>query len=174
MAMKRLLSLTALSLFAGIASAQVAPAWEVSGGYQFVRGFDPCCSSANGFSTAVQENKNSWFGGVFDLGASFQTNGPVRQQLFTFMFGPQVTYRKSSSLQPFARAVIGGARYSITNGANDTNLAFGGGVGVDVHMTSKVYFRVNADFVRTAFFGQVQKYAQTGAGIVYRIGSTEK
>lgn len=172
--MKRLLSVTALSLFAGIASAQVAPAWEVSGGYRFVRGFDPCCSNANGFSAAVQENKNSWFGGVFDVGASFQNNGPVRQQLFTYMFGPEFTYRKSSRLQPFARALIGGARYSITNGANDTNLAFGGGAGIDVRMTSSFYFRANADFVRTAFFGQVQKYAQASVGVVYRIGSTER
>ena len=108
------------------------------------------------------------------MGASFKSENAIRQQLLTFMAGPQFTYRKSSVIQPFVRALIGGARYNVTNVTHDTNLAFGGGGGVDIRMSRSLYFRVNADFLRTALFSDVQKFAQGSAGIVYRIGSTER
>ena len=90
------------------------------------------------------------------------------------MGGPQLTLRKSTAVQPFVRALIGGGRINITNGPNDTNLAFGGGGGVDFRLTPRLYLRVNADFVRTAFFSSVQKGVQTGAGLDYRFGDLRR
>ena len=164
----------ALSLLAGIGFAQNTPDWEVYGGYRFVRAFEPSPANANGFSAAGQQNTNSWFGGVLEVNAFFQSKPAIRNQLVTIMFGPQFTCRKSRSLQPFFRALIGGARASVTDGPTGTGLALDGGVGVDVRMTSNVFFRVNADFLRTAVSGQVQKDVQAGAGIVYCISSAEK
>ena len=167
--MKKLFGVAvAILLFAGLAIAQNSPAGEVLGGYQFTRLFHPFDENLNGFSAGLQQNVNSWFGGEFDLGASFHTN----EKFFTFMFGPQFTYRKSSSLQPFVRVQIGGARDSITNGQNDTNLALGGGGGVDVRMSRKLYFRGKADFVETFLFNQHQRYIQATIGIGYRFGTT--
>ena len=164
----------ALSLLAGVGFAQNTPDWEVSGGYRYVRAFDPSPVNASGFSAAAQENMNSWFGAVVEAGASFQSQPAIRNQLVTFMFGPQLTSRKSSRLQPFVRAMIGGARVTVTDGPSGTGLALDGGAGADVRMAANVFLRINADFLRTAVSGQVQKDVQAGVGIVYCIGRTNR
>lgn len=76
-------------------------------------------------------------------------------QLYTFMFGPQITFRKNAFVQPFVRPMIGGVRDRvklnlIENGvkllpsdlnADETGLALGGGGGVDIRITNRVYAR---------------------------------
>ncbi len=169
--MKRLFVVALASmLLSGLASAQSTPAWELSGGYLRTRQFDPCCGNANGFTVSLQENRNNWFGGVFEFGLSLAPHNEA--QFFTFMFGPQVTYRKSSVLQPFVRGLIGGARDSVTNGPNDTGFAVNGGAGLDIRVSQRVFFRLNTGFIRTSVFGTTLKFGQAGAGVVYRFGST--
>jgi opacity protein-like surface antigen len=213
----------------GLAVAQESPQWEVSGGYQYTRvdvasvpaqanlftesaGIPnlniPSSVNASGFNFGVQENLNSWFGGIFQFSGSYptlnlnitpqllasgvQTSVPnatyiaqSKGQLYTFMFGPQFTLRKNPYIQPFVRVMLGGARDSLKlnvaeNGAkllasdlqtDDTGLALGGGAGVDIRITNRVYFRAAGDVVRTTLFNDTEKNVCISAGITYRIGS---
>jgi opacity protein-like surface antigen len=218
------LSLCAVS---GLAMAQEAfRDWEVSGGYQYMRAdlaslpaqmnlltestgipnFNiPPKLNANGFNASLQENMNSWFGGVFDFSAAFPsltmnvtpqvlaagivptvTNAAFtaigKAQLYTFLFGPQFTLRRSSHVEPFVRVMVGGAHGRvdtslIENGAKlldtvtgDTSVAFSGGGGVDIRITDRVYFRIAADLVRTELFNDTQENIRATAAITYRIG----
>jgi hypothetical protein len=221
-----------LSLFgvAGLATAQEElPVWEVSGGYQYMHtdlaslpaqmnlltesaGIPnlnlPSGQNANGFNASLQENLNSWFGGVFDFSAAFPnlsmnvtpqvlaagvTVNPrvpnptftalAKEQLYTFLFGPQFTLRRSPYIQPFVRVMAGGAHAGVDtslalNGAklddthtSDAGVAFSGGGGVDVRVTDRVHFRVAADLIRTGFFKDTQENVRATATLTYRVGN---
>jgi len=67
----------------------------------------------------VQENINRWFGGVVEVSGTYLTNrillgqsGGVdvtlrtRLHSYTFMAGPQLTFRSSSTFQSFVRALL--------------------------------------------------------------------
>jgi opacity protein-like surface antigen len=82
------------------------------------------------------------------------------------MGGPQLTLRRSSRFQPFARALFGGARYSdstniLANNVplisdvkeSDSGFALGGGGGTDVAFSSHLGLRVTVDYIRTARLG---------------------
>jgi opacity protein-like surface antigen len=152
--LKRLLGLivfmcSGLSL---VAQVQVKH-WEIYGGYQYLRidtgyvqtGFNllreafPAVfppltfnrhQNLNGWTAGLQENVNSWFGGVIEASGGYRTtnsdvtslekilglptNGITytdRTKLRTYLLmgGPQFTYRRMSKLQPFARVLVGAA-----------------------------------------------------------------
>ena len=168
----------------------------------------PSKLNGNGFTASVQENLNSWFSGVLDVSGAFSnlnmdTTAEVlaagaipalpnasftemwKQQLYTFLFGPQFTLRRSPYIQPFIRVLAGGAHTAINanlaeNGAklyendlrtSDASVAFGGGAGADIRVTDRVYFRLAADLIRTTLFNDTQDNVRVAAGITYRIGS---
>ena|SRR5579863_4945230 len=136
-----------------VAVAQETPAWELNVGYQYFRAdtnavqkladsltnsFTPplprinagSSLSMNGGDFAVEENKNSWWGGTFDFGADYgnrhidlsqvaaslglvppgtSVTAHFTPTIYTFTGGPQFHYRKSERFQPFARILFGGA-----------------------------------------------------------------
>ena len=213
---------------AGLALAQDASQWEVSGGYQLTR-VDlaslparvnlltqsaqipslnvPSKLNSIGFDASLQENLNRWFGGVFDFSAAYPSltrnvtpqalailpgasvlptltnasyTGIAKGQLYNFLFGPQFTLRRSSRIQPFVRVLVGGSHGRtdanvVYNGvklyqtlANDTSVAFGGGGGVDIKVTDRVYFRAAADLIRTSLFNDTEENVRATAAISYR------
>lgn len=112
---------------------------------------------------------------------NFKANG----QLYNFMFGPQFTLRSSPTVQPFVRLLIGLARENfdenVSQGGapllgkdmrvNDSGLAIGAGVGMDIRMTNQVYMRLAGDYERTPVFNNTQNNFMVSADITYRIGS---
>jgi opacity protein-like surface antigen len=155
---------------------------------------------SSGFNFGLQENLNGWFGGVFNFSASYpmqNTDFPLaapiyttesKGQLYTFMVGPQFTLRKNPYVQPFVRVLIGGGRDHLKSDireiggailpssavqADETGLALGGGAGVDVRLTHRVYARLSGEWVRTALFNDVQNNVFWSAGITYRFGQHE-
>jgi opacity protein-like surface antigen len=200
------------------AAAQDNPQWEVFGGFQYTRfstgvaqtslnaateflGVPPLSLGPHlnltGWNTSLQENRNSWFGGVIDFSGNYITKSFVllqvpgttdtfrnRIRFYTFMAGPQVTMRRSGRLQPFARALLGGARLKVedtglVNGApatstlsgGETGFAMGGGGGVDFHFARHVAVRLAGDYIRPYLGGESEGHFRVSGGVAFRIGS---
>lgn len=150
----------------------------------------------DGWNASLQENRNRWLGGVVDFSGSYVTKSLVvlqvpgttdtlrnRMRFYTFMAGPQVTMRRSGRLQPFARALIGGARLKVedtalTNGAQaaptlaggETNFALGGGGGVDFHIARHFAVRAVGDYIRPYLLGMSEGHFRVSGGLTYRVG----
>ena len=216
--MKTCLICLLLFFLATASFAQDNPQWEVFGGFQYTRfstgvaqsslnaatqllGLPPLSLgphlNLSGWNTSLQENRNSWLGGVVDFGGSYVTKSFIvlrvpgttdtlrnRTRFYTFMAGPQVTMRKSSRLQPFARALVGGARLKVEdtgleNGAPATNtlsggetgFAIGGGGGVDYHFARYIAVRAVGDYIRPYLGGMSEGHFRVGGGVAFRIGS---
>ena len=150
-----------------------------------------------GWNFSGQENKNSWLGGVVDFSGNYVTKNFIilqvpgttdtlrnRIRFYTFMAGPQVTMRRSGRLQPFARALFGGARLKVNdtglvNGAQatptlsggETGFAMGGGGGFDFHFARYVAVRVAGDYIRPYLAGESEGHLRVSGGLAFRIGS---
>jgi opacity protein-like surface antigen len=197
------------------------PQFELFGGFQFFRqdttfvqdqldllhaqnpAFVPAVSfgahqNLKGWNGTVQENVNSWLGGVADFSGNYYTrnisagqvspgvNGVVATnlRLYTLMGGPQFSYRHSSRIQPFARALIGAAFLNITENAlenhvvvdgpfkfDDTGFAVGAGGGADFWFSRWAGLRFSADYLRTYQFSATMNNIRGSVGLVFRIGS---
>src|SRR5262245_18036840 len=115
--MRKLFIITALTLALPIiAQAQEAPRVEVFGGYSYLRladsGLDGQDRELNGYnvagaitvlkkSLALKADVSGHFG---DVNAGIIS---IDQRQTLFMFGPQLTLRKSERFQPFAHALFG-------------------------------------------------------------------
>ena len=178
--MRRLLCLVGVVLvFALSAAAQNAPKAEVAFGYSYVRanaggeGFN-----LHGGSGQIAGNVNDWFGIVADFGGHrlSQTIGgvDVTGTLFTYAFGPRISYRKHERVTPFVQALFGGARLRVealgtSESENAFAMALGGGFDVKVRQNVAIRL-VQAEYVLTRFGGESQNNARISAGIVFRWG----
>jgi membrane-associated protease RseP (regulator of RpoE activity) len=160
----------------------------------------------NGWNLAVQGNVNPWIGLVADVSGNYRTKSfdvssqaqalglgditlilPVVGQAYTIMGGPQITNRRRSAVQPFARALFGMATASartspVINGAqlfaplnlqvhdNGFGLAVGGGA--DVRVSKNIYARVSVDYLRSSLFTVTENNVRASVGLVVRIGHT--
>jgi hypothetical protein len=126
--------------------------WEVSGEYKFTR----------------------WFGGIADFSGHYgsvrdEANPaqafPASTNVHAFLFGPQVSL--PARVSPFGHILGGVARVSGLNQAdNPPTLALGGGL--DLTVNPKLALRVvQADFVRTYFFGAIDNY-RISTGVLLR------
>ena len=151
--------------------------------------------SLHGWNFGAEEDTLApWFGVVVDVSGSYGTNnidlGSVagittktrtRLRFYTFTGGPQFTLRRSSRVQPFVRALLGGAWESFSANVlvnnvplfgevkeKDEGFAYGGGGGADFFFSRKVGLRVAVDIIRTPFFNDTQNNLRGDAGLVFR------
>jgi opacity protein-like surface antigen len=148
----RTLTLFVLVIGTTAASAFAQGTWDVIGSYQYTRvdqsetaaeskqftettglpTANPASSvNASGFSFGLQNNINSWFGGILTVGGAYpnvNTNitalelasgatpatpnstyiAKTNEQVYTFLFGPQFTLRpRNRNFQPFVRVLFG-------------------------------------------------------------------
>jgi opacity protein-like surface antigen len=157
------------------ARAQTTPQVEMMGGYSYLRAdMGGADTSLHGWDFSFAENINSWLGGKADFGGFYGSPGSTRVNTHTFMFGPQFSYRKSSTITPFAHVLIGGMRASrgylgISEAKTDFAAAFGGGLDLKVH--DNVAIRViQAEYVVTPYLDLRQDNVRVSAGIVLRFG----
>src|ERR1700722_1823769 len=81
-------------LFAGAASAQDYPKVEAFGGYSFARlSTDGFGVNINGGSASVAYNLNSYLGVVGDFGGYHGGSDFGNGDLYTYLFGPKISYR---------------------------------------------------------------------------------
>jgi opacity protein-like surface antigen len=160
----------------------------------------------HGWNFGADENINNWLGGVVDASGGYGTRSlditalakaegfivppnvrlTVRTRLRTFTItgGPQFTLRRSSHLQPFARALFGGAFFNdsinvLENNVpqfselkeDDSGFTLGGGGGINIYFSRHVGIRLAADYLRSTLFNDTQNNFRGTAGLVFRLGS---
>jgi opacity protein-like surface antigen len=209
-----MLMLASLTAFA----QNTAPAGEIYGGYQYARLDTGAAQDAlnlaaleagvpppdfgrhqnlSGWSFGLQENFNSWFGGIVDVSGGYHTNKNltvttgnvtttlrVRIHSYTFMGGPQFTMRRSATFQPFVRGLVGGGFFNASANilmnnvqtipeikTDDDSFALGGGAGTDINFSRRLGMRVALDYVRTGFYNDNQNNLKGSVSLVFRWGS---
>jgi len=170
---------------AGSAFAQDQPRGEVAGNYTYIRinpGGGASSRDCHGGGGSFAGNLNSYFGVVGEFAGCKVTGLPsgLSEHAFTYVFGPRLTYRGHGGFEPFAEALFGGARITISvpgasTSQNGFAMALGGGV--DYKLTRSVAIRlIQADYLysRVNFPGSGlpthQNNARIQAGIVFRFG----
>lgn len=129
-------------------------------------------SNFNGWNAEAQYNANRWLGLVADFSGHYGEpltvssgsgiTGLPGGNEYSFLFGPVVTYKSHSRLEPFAHALFGFDRMSLTAGSftglttaasgSMTDSAFGMtlGGGIDYKLFSRVAIRLGqADYFYT-------------------------
>jgi opacity protein-like surface antigen len=206
-AFRILVVLAACLCFAGVAMAQDTPVVDLFGGYTFIHfnggsgvvssvsgATTTLTSNINGGSGSVAYNVNKWFGLAADFGGSEITTANlsglpsvnVSSTLFTYLFGPRVSYRGWKTFTPFAQVLVGGAHVSnitskgvrIAKAENAFAMTAGGGL--DWNVTKVIAVRVvQAEYLLTRFTDPFSLTGASGtqnnfrlsAGIVFRLGS---
>ena len=130
----------------------------------------------NGGSASVAFNFNRYLGIVGDFGgyddSQLQLTGTgVNQPLvvnssgtvYTYLFGPRLSYRNQTRFTPFAQALAGGVHASAVTVNNcagagctvlpvQSSFAFTGGGGLDIRLTHRISIRpVQAEYMLTRF-----------------------
>ncbi len=180
-----LLGFCAISVAAPSATAQ-ADKFEFGIDYNYVRANGPpggCgCFSMNGGNAWAGYRLTDSFSAVGEFSAQHAGNINGSGQdltLFSYLFGPRFTLRKSDRWQPFGELLLGGAHSSgtfepsSTGGSgsfNSFSLVTGGGL--DIHVIPHFDIRaVDADYYLTQFPNGVngrQNNLRISAGVVFR------
>lgn len=143
-------------------------------------------ASLNGWEASASVKVFPWIQAVADVAAGYGTapvvfSSPlgsvklnVNTNLHTYLFGPRALV-SVGRLRPFAQAFFGVAHQSVSANAfvtnvseRDTGFAFDLGGGVDVHLVSRLAWRVQADYLQTNLFNSTQHDPRIGTGIVLR------
>jgi opacity protein-like surface antigen len=190
---RRILRLLAVAGFlctlASTASAQSAsgttPQFEVSGAYSFVRANSAGSGGGfnlNGGSGSLVYNFSDRFAVVADAGAYRFWGLPsgLNSTMYTYLFGPRFSFRKSGRFTPFAQGLIGGGRLNASSlgvdaGENGFAMALGGGLDISCgrHLAIRV---AEVDYLLTRFdsvsgSSATQNNVRVSAGLVFRFGS---
>jgi CheY-like chemotaxis protein len=103
----------------------------------------------------------------------------VNDNLFTYLFGPRLNWRKFEHFVPFGEILAGGARggTNLPGGSSQSAFALATGGGVDMVLTQNLAWRVaQLDYLLTSFSGTAvgatarQNSFRAGTGLVYRFG----
>ncbi len=137
---------------------------EVFGGYSFATSeFSFYGGQSNGWNASLNLKAKPWVGFVSDFAGYYKTISYSCQcpsdhsTTYTFLFGPQVS-TTFSRVTPFAHVLAGlGHIYTTQNVVqhdpikkhNSFAFAFGGGL--DVHLVHNLAWRVQGDYLHTAF-----------------------
>jgi opacity protein-like surface antigen len=168
--MRNLLIAGALMLLGtGTACAQgTVPKTDFFVGYQYMH-LNPAGRGCHGLDINLAYNVKDWVGGVGDFGYCKETGLPsgIGGHDVNYMFGPRVTYRNTSKLQPYGQLLIGGQHESIAGaGANSFALTLGGGV--DYQYNDRFSVRViQVEYLWNHFGGTGWNNARIQAGLVY-------
>jgi hypothetical protein len=168
-----------------MAAGKASPQAEVSIDYSYVR----ANSAGGGNSFNLQGGSASftfyfhkYLGLVADVGGYDFGGQPagLSAQMYTFMFGPRVTLRKSFHFSPYAQTLFGGGRLnastsSVQAGENAFVMSLGGGI--DIGLTHHIAIRaVQGEYLMTRFaniagISVTQNNFRISAGVVFRFGS---
>jgi hypothetical protein len=169
-----ILGLRKLCLLAAMMSIMSIPARaqglgdkiELYGGYSYLHFKSAPTSNLNGFDAGGEWKFRDWLGAVADVGGAYGQVNSVNSQLYTFLFGPQISWPRRIS--PFAHAMVGLARFS-GGDFHDRGVAFAFGAGVDYRVSGRFSWRViQADALPTKLGGLEEHNTRISTGIVFR------
>jgi hypothetical protein len=163
--MKKLIFLfLALSVFAIPSRAQ---SFDASVGYSYFRLGGSGGTNQNGVSGSLAYNYKSWLGIVGDFGGYHASPLGVSLNTYTYLFGPRVTLRNPSKINPFAQALFGGSRITIGSGGGSFNqFAYSVGGGVDIGLLPHLALRPQVDYVGLNTSGSRTNCTRVSAGFV--------
>jgi len=182
------------------------PKVELFAGYSFWRAMPTYAVNRiawlHGGNASVAYNLNTWLGLVADFGGyaadrfgpgAPPTGGVVDAdgKVYSYLFGPRLSYRKSEWVTPFAQVLFGGAHATEVNLSGCTGVgctplssenafAMTAGGGLDIKVRRHIAIRLfQAEYLMTrfadasAFTGERvrQNNLRLSAGIVFRFGS---
>ena len=156
------------------AMAQNTPKADVFGGYSLIpdAGIEQIL---HGWNASVNGNINNWLGIKCDLSGHYTTGNGLRVKLYTFTFGPQLSYRRNDKVVPFFHALFGGGWASAGFGDIEySRTAFvmniGGGLDLVAHRSFAVRL-IQLDLLVSRFGPDASFDPRISAGIVFRLGS---
>jgi hypothetical protein len=126
-------------------------------------------ASAVGISTSVTYFTNDWFGVEGNLTAVFAPTILQNEhvKIATYGAGPKIAWRQKK-WEPWLHGIFGGAHeqpQTANSSRNSYSIKAGGGA--DYRWNPRVSFRLEADYVRTAFFHEGQNDFQLAGGVVF-------
>jgi len=164
----------AILLFSFTARAQETPAWEISGGYTYLKAdLGGSNFSLNGASASATQNLNSWFGGRVEVSGYHGKESGATVSAQTVTYGPVFSYRRFKTINPYAHVQLGAIHASTGYlGISQSAIKFAmvGGGGVDVQINKMASVRLQADYMMSRFLGLNQNNLQGTVGLVFRFG----
>ncbi|HEY6267012.1 MAG TPA: outer membrane beta-barrel protein [Candidatus Acidoferrum sp.] len=161
--MKKLIFLfLALAVFAVPSRAQSV---DASLGYSYFRLGGSGGLNQNGVSGSVAYNLHTWLGIVGDIGGYHASPGGVSLNTYTYLFGPRLTLRNATKINPFVQGLLGGSRIS-GGGGSSNQFAYSVGGGVDIGLLPHLAFRPQLDYVGLATSGGHTNCTRVSAGFV--------
>jgi hypothetical protein len=137
--------LVAASVFSISSRAQSV---DASLSYSYFRLGNSGGLNQNGVSGSIAYNPNRWFGIVGDIGGYQASPGGVSLNTYTFLFGPRLTLRNPTKVNPFVQALVGGSRITVGSGGGSNNqLAYSVGGGVDFGILPHLALRPQVEYV---------------------------
>ncbi len=132
----------------------------------------------HGGTGAITGNFTDWVGLKADISGYTLWDSPLSVHTFTYLFGPQFSYRKSERVTPFAHALFGvaSARGTASGGGLTHRNAFADalGFGLDINTSRHSAWRlVQIDYLGTKFRDgnkNLQNNLRMSTGIVFRMG----
>jgi hypothetical protein len=163
--MKRLILLgLGLSLFTIPARAQSV---DASLSYSYFRLGGSGGLNQNGVSGSLAYNPNRWLGIVGDFGGYHASPGGVSLNTYTYLFGPRVTLRNPTKINPFGQLLLGGSRLTAGSGGGSANqFAFSIGGGVDLGLLPHLALRPQVDYVGLNTTGTRTNCTRVSVGFV--------
>jgi hypothetical protein len=145
--------------------------WEVSSGYAFVKFRSrPINTSASGISTSVGYHVRRWMAVEGNFTAA---EGPEifdhEHTKYAFYAAGVHFLEPGWGWRPFAHILVGGVHVlPQTSGGSQSGLAELGGGGMDYRWASRFSIRLEADYVRSQLYSQVQNNFQLFVGFSLR------
>lgn len=165
--MKKLILLgLGLVLFAIPSRAQSV---DASLSYSYFRLGNSGGLNQNGVSGSVAYNPNRWLGIVGDIGVYHASPSGVSVNTTTYLFGPRLTLRNPTKINPFVQALFGGSRLSAGYGGSSVasnQFAFSVGGGVDLGILPHLALRPQVDYVGMRNSGQTLNSTRVSIGFV--------
>lgn len=145
-------------------TASRAQSVDASVSYSYFRLGNSGGINQNGVSGSLAFNPNRWLGLAGDFGAYHASPGGVSLNTYTYLFGPRLTLRNPTKINPFVQALAGGSRLS-GGGASSNQFAFSVGGGVDIGILPRVYLRPQIDYVGLHNSGTTLNCTRASVGI---------
>ena len=161
---KLIFLLLAFSVFGVPSRAQSV---DASVSYSYLRLGGSGGINQNGVSGSVAYNPNRWLGIVGDFGGYHASPFGISLNTYTYLFGPRLTLRNPSKINPFAQVLLGGSRITAGSGGGSANqFAYSLGGGVDIGLLPHLAFRPQGDYIGLETSGSRTNCTRVSAGFV--------
>jgi opacity protein-like surface antigen len=144
-----------------IAAAQEYPKAEIFAGYSYLRG--NLDLNLSGFDVSATSNLNRWFGVTADFSGHYYRDFKVH----SFLFGPKITYRGGSRINPYLHSMLGAVRLSESGSNTVFGWASGGGIDVQVHKNLAIR-AIDVTYLLLRDHGYNSHNGRLSSGIVLR------